>query len=560
MIQRYPKLSIAVVFSFLLLYPPLYGLYRFGVQTVFGYFAHDAFYYLTVAKNSSFLFFSFDGELATNGFHPLWQYILTALFAGIGGHDSSTQLYAAYILGAVLVTVGYIFVGWALYMVTRSVYWPVTLIPGPFYLLFTVKLENEIAQGVTYTYSPWAFMNGMESPCSVAAGGLFLYVLTRMCYATTESPSRTPTTTHRGKSSDWRILGLGVSLALLVMARLDDVFLVLTTASYFLVSDWKSSRPMRRAVLSALPTIVLLSAYMGFNYLSCESVLPVSGRIKATGTAAFSGNLAMSLCDLFPPLQAIIRPSYSLHEWGNTASRSSAMILPMIFALWLAVHLLRSRIRQSDLFQKFEWLLPVVLYIVLKAVYNLVNVRLGSQGYWYYTLTVFMTNYLVMLMLWHVIPWSAMRMSSPLTRMCAGLYVCFYLFVAAKTIALGSFVDDRYYPLWRDRKEITSALKRIDPAVKLIDRSDGTYAYSLDIPAVSALGYAIDKEGYVAMQNNRFLAYCLARGFNVTFQNKYAYPIPKENCALEEIYRHKASGTVFVRIVPSPATGSGARQ
>ncbi len=253
MIQRYPKLSIAIIFTVLLLYVPLYGLYSFGIQTVFGYFAHDAFYYLTVAKNSSLFFYSFDGERATNGFHPLWQYILTAIFAGIGSHDSVTQLYAVYIIGAGFVTLGYIFVGWSLYMVTRSVYWPIMLIPGPFYVLFNVKLANEIAQGLTYTYSPWAFMNGMESPCSVAAGGLFVFLLTRMCCKKTESLPQTPATALTGGYSDWSALALGVSLALLVMARLDDVFLLLTTALYFLVADWGGSRPLRRVFLRSIP-------------------------------------------------------------------------------------------------------------------------------------------------------------------------------------------------------------------------------------------------------------------------------------------------------------------
>ena len=555
MIQNHPKLSIAVAFSLLLLYVPLYGLYSFGVQTVFGFFAHDAFYYLTVAKNSSLFFFSFDGETGTNGFHPLWQYILTALFAGIGTHDSTIQLYAAFVLGAVLVTVGYVFAAWSLHKVTRSVYWPILLIPGPFAVLFTVKLESAVAQGVTYTYSPWSFMNGMESPCSVAAGGLFLFLLVRFWYAKEQDSSQTPPVDRPGASSDWGVLALGSVLALVVLARLDDVFLVLSTALYVLLSDWNSPRRMRRAFLLVLPSMILISAYLGFNYAYCHSWLPVSGRIKATGGAAFTGNVAMSLCDLFPPLRAIIRPSYSLHDWGNTAARSSAMILPMMFALWLGTHLLRSRSKHAEFFRKLEWLLPIVLYIVLKAGYNLVNVRLGSQGYWYYTLAVFMTNYLVLVVFWEMIPWQTMNLSSALKRMCTGLYASFYLYTAAQTISVGSFVDNRFYPLWRDRQEITSALKRIDPHVKLIDRSDGTYAYALDIPAICALGYAIDKQGYEAMQNGRFLEYCLSRGFNVTFQQKAAYPIPEENCTFEKIYEHKPSGAVFVRIVPARSQG-----
>ncbi len=541
----------------LLLYVPLYAVYSFGVQAVFGFFKHDAFYYLTVAKNSSVFFFSYDGETATNGFHPLWQYILTALFNVIGTHDSQVQLYAGYILASVLVTLGYVFAGWALYRVTGSAYWSLLLIPGPFAALFTAKLQSHVAQGVTYTYSPWAFINGMESPCSVAAGGLFLLLLTRMCAVQKETPSPALPSGPSGESSDRNVLALGGVLALVVLARLDNVFLVFTTSLYFLVSDWRGPRRFRRAFLSVLPAGIVLVAYLGFNFAYSRMCLPVSGQLKASGGAALTGNLAMSLCDFFPPLRSIIRPSYSLHDWGTTATRSSAMILPMVFGLWLGWSLLRSRARHAELFQKYAWVLPLVSYMVLKGGYNLVNVRLGSQGYWYYTMSVFMANYLILLVLWETIALRLGSLSRLFRHLCVGLYVSFYLFTSAQTISLVSFPDKRVFSVWRDRHEITAALRRIDPQVKLIDRSDGMYAYALDIPAVCALGYAIDREGYEAMKGHRFLEYCLDRGFQITYQNKNAYAIPEENCTFEKIYEHKESGTVFVRIVPS--TGNGLR-
>jgi hypothetical protein len=40
-------------------------------------FQPDAFYYLTVARNSLHTsFYSFDGVHPTNGFHPVWQFLL----------------------------------------------------------------------------------------------------------------------------------------------------------------------------------------------------------------------------------------------------------------------------------------------------------------------------------------------------------------------------------------------------------------------------------------------------------------------------------------------------
>jgi hypothetical protein len=50
-------------------------------RRVFGYLAPDAFYYLTVARNHwQTGQWSFDGEHRTNGYHPLWQWLLSLLY------------------------------------------------------------------------------------------------------------------------------------------------------------------------------------------------------------------------------------------------------------------------------------------------------------------------------------------------------------------------------------------------------------------------------------------------------------------------------------------------
>ena len=64
--------SISVFVSTVL--PLLLFLRRFPRFAPFAAFANDAFYYLTVARNSLHTsFYSFDGTYPTNGFHPVWQ-------------------------------------------------------------------------------------------------------------------------------------------------------------------------------------------------------------------------------------------------------------------------------------------------------------------------------------------------------------------------------------------------------------------------------------------------------------------------------------------------------
>lgn len=551
-IERHPNAVIAILFSVLLLYPPLYGLYCYGIEAIFGYFADDAFYYLTVAKNSTFGFFSFDGEKSTNGFHPLWQYVLTVLFGALGRHDLQTQMYATYVLGAALVTLGFIFAGWSLRRITGSVYWPLWLIPGPFYMLFTIKWAgHEVAPGVTYTFSPWALMNGMESSCSVFAGGMFLYLLTRTFYPADPLPSQPEQGAFGGRPADRVLIALGISLAVLVMARLDDIFLLFSVAFFFLFVGFRQQRPVRSVVILMLPAVVLLTAYMAFNWSSGQSLIPVSGKVKSTAVAALFGNIETSLSDLFPPIHSLIRPTYNLSEWSVTAVRSSALILPIVFALWLAVYVLRSKTKHPEMFHKFKWVLILLGYIVMKDVYNLVNVRLGSQGYWYHTLPILMLNYLVILLCWAFVSRDASRRCSVVRTGSAGLYVLVYLFVSANMIFSVSSAGDRWHEIWRHRQEIASELKKIDPRIKLIDRSDGVFAYLLDIPAICAQGYAIDYDGFLALQSGKFLDYCVGRGFDVTFEGKHAYPISKDGYKFVKIYEHESSGTSFFRIKPA---------
>lgn len=61
----------------------------------------DAFYYFVIARNAALgLGFTFDGLLATNGFHPLWALALTPVFGLFQGPD--VAITASLVLGALL--------------------------------------------------------------------------------------------------------------------------------------------------------------------------------------------------------------------------------------------------------------------------------------------------------------------------------------------------------------------------------------------------------------------------------------------------------------------------
>src|SRR5262245_5328364 len=75
--SRWPLVAALV----LLILPPVIEFALAPTSTVFRYPAADAFYYHTIARNLAMRGFpTFDQHLATNGFHPLWQYLLGALY------------------------------------------------------------------------------------------------------------------------------------------------------------------------------------------------------------------------------------------------------------------------------------------------------------------------------------------------------------------------------------------------------------------------------------------------------------------------------------------------
>jgi hypothetical protein len=59
------------------LLPVVYACAVLDRHVIYNFFAADAYYYLAIAKNTPLRSFAtFDGVAPTNGFHPLWQYLL----------------------------------------------------------------------------------------------------------------------------------------------------------------------------------------------------------------------------------------------------------------------------------------------------------------------------------------------------------------------------------------------------------------------------------------------------------------------------------------------------
>jgi hypothetical protein len=161
----------------------------------------DAFYYLEVARRMSRGDGStFDGVHATNGYHPLWQWILVPLSWLFPGQS-------AFIKAALMV--GLLFTLAAVLLVVRVV-WRLAG-PGPALVgaIIAVHGRSALAVGV----------NGMEGAAVILTLALLLTALVQWAEAAIDGR------TDGRRGDRWAVL-VGVASAAVVLARLDLVVVV----------------------------------------------------------------------------------------------------------------------------------------------------------------------------------------------------------------------------------------------------------------------------------------------------------------------------------------------
>ncbi len=165
---------------------------RASRQWLVGRTPDDAFYYLEIARRIDHgQGFSFDGIHATNGFHPLWQWILAGVGLGVGGQ---TAFVRADLLVCLVLTFA------ALALIIRVVWsW---LGPGPALMGAVLVVHGRDAMT--------SFVDGMEGALSLLC--LALVVTALVWYF--EAPS-----TRRAAL-------VGALSAVLVLARLDMVAVI----------------------------------------------------------------------------------------------------------------------------------------------------------------------------------------------------------------------------------------------------------------------------------------------------------------------------------------------
>ncbi|HEX4021119.1 MAG TPA: hypothetical protein VHX63_08245 [Acidobacteriaceae bacterium] len=470
----------AAVFASTIL-PLLLFLRRFPRLAPVAVDSADAFYYLTVARNSLHTtFYSFDGTYPTNGFHPVWQFLLyTAMrWNVLKPADPDVTLHRLFIGNALLLSVGFALLA---VFCTRHLRRQWLAFPAvcPGFLWFAVAL---IAPAYL---SNWSYLNGMETSVELICLGLTLLTFTT------------------DGSSNFRLQLSMFFFGLTVLCRLDDVFFLLPIL--FLVWTSRHGRPMRRTILAAALPLTMIAAYLVYNRISVGVFMPTSGASKA---ALSIGLNVLFVLQMILPVQWNVSPA--MNWFPETFMRVFQMIVPAIIC---SVFLFRRGWRRFDLIG------ALCLGVLLKSLYNFVNVGLYEQGSWYFGASIFVANLVIALWLdrtAHSVqpvdakdvgpnPWIAAVVGTIFVGICFNIYVNHIIASGTGREALSIL----------DHRETLRAMVQHEGSDRFIDMDDGVLAYATAMPALSGLGLVLDPEAAQALAHGHFFDIALQRHYSL---------------------------------------------
>lgn len=211
----------------------------------------DASYYLMIAENyCRGLGFTFDGINKTNGFQPLWQVLLIPIFA-FSKTSPETSLRIVLFIQLILIIFSTLIFFRILIIYFEKI---IILLSGVFFLSFV------------YTQS----VNGMET-------ALMIFIISVLFY--TALKMKIFSQRNIRKEITW-----GVILGLLVLSRLDTIFIVLSIFVfnlYFILFISKNKeKDFLRILIIMSAAILTVSPYLLYNFITFGNIIPISGFLK----------------------------------------------------------------------------------------------------------------------------------------------------------------------------------------------------------------------------------------------------------------------------------------
>ena len=467
----------------------------------FGYQTSDAYYYLTVARHAvEDGTFAFDGEHATNGFHPLWQWLLVPLTLGARVLHAPPHrlLLAVVIVQALLVAAALALLVLALAR-DRVALALAPLLPLGVYGALAIPIWwhafGALVHGPRSPVEPlsgtlWSYVNGMESPL----------VLLTFAWVVWLWLARDPV--RRPRDAVW----LGGALALLTLARLDHaLFAVPILARLWLDGRADRDRDTRRAWwLAAAVFAVPVAAYASYNWIAFGSPMPVSGGLKSSFPHVSRANLDR----VWACLAQLPKQSY----WR--LFRVEQLVIPMLFALGFLV---TTRLRRPA--TRLDHLLwAIALGVLLLGAYDLLFVDLMLHGSWYLPLSTLFPS-LVLL--------RALGGWRPGARATVAIAIAGALVAAVAFVKVHRYVraGESYAHFYFDIAPRVRAHYDGSPP-RILENDDGIVSFATGFRAMAGMGLTLDPEGARAWSSGQIVPLAVARGYHYVTSSAYWRAVP----------------------------------
>lgn len=482
---------IAVITTLLVVVPALADLLSAVETAPFHWMAIDVHYYLTIGRNIARTGrFSYDGERATNGFHPLWQLCVAAsefvreraglgelgLFLAVLGSVAAVGG-ATWLLGVTLLRARRL--GPSFFSLPVGLY-AILVLPLWTFGLGLIEEAGLVHWRLPVFGTPWSYMNGMES-------GLCLFFFALSLFWATSGAAL-----HSPRAGAY----VGAALGAFTLARLDHGLIAAPMLAGHCYLCLRRGGRREAALAAVLAFGVLLAPYLLLNRIYFGSFVPVSGAAKTT-FPAFNPEHVDQLRDL---ARGALTDS---PWWLPKVAREAQIVLPaLLCALYLLA--LAARRRRAT---RLEVLLASAAagVIALGAYYFCFGLQM-HLGYWYFPVSTLLPTLLVVSTRAPRGRWTA-RWRSAWGVVAAALCLAFFFKFHRHAEYNGDFLWFRQRTVPEVRAHFPEGLPRF------IEFDDGVLSYWLDAPAQSFF-LALDREGFAARREHRLLELSLARGYH----------------------------------------------
>ena len=457
-----------------------------GPARLFAYVAADTFYYLVVARHTGEGVVAFDGVHPSNGFHPLWQALVSIPYLlGLLGQPSVADLAFTLVLSLLCISAAILVLGLALRRDDGSLNplfaaLPVgayALIVSPAWLTLSpeaLRDQNPLEGSEPLFGTLWSYVNGMETPLVLLAFALIFWAWRA------DLPRRRPGV-------------FGLSLALLTLARLDHLFVA--AAIYAVIAWrerwWRSAESWRSGLILTGGFALPLLVYLVMNSIFFGRMVPVSGQLKSE----------------FPwPTIQNARTAFHVFNSFFGAPR------PPIFDFWrvfqLAVPGMAALLAFFLLRRDRAFLLATSAGVLMLASYNFLFVLTYGQGHWYMPVGTLLVSLIALDV-------SDRWLANVRPTRVAAIVVVAMLIGSVFFLELHRRADyhARFSQFFFDEAPLVRARFAGHPP-KLLEFDDGIVSWATGFDATSAWGPGLDAEGALALERGNLFETAHERGFN----------------------------------------------